>query len=260
MSGFPRAFDPSAIRAVAFDAYGTLFQNETPPDYWYARELLERQSLQADHGALERSIREAWRSASPSGLARLAGTSTEPVTNLELQLNGPLPEWRSAWEIWRRQYEIAFAEHGIAGDADDAANYLRDVLARLTAYPDAHDTLNRLDTAGHLLGLLSNADDDFLHRALSRTQLRFSVIQSSESLRIYKPHRAAFLALCAGLGCEPQQVLYAGDSPTSDVLGARNAGLRTAWVRREWSTYPNDLPPPDLEVTSLIEVAGALGA
>ncbi len=43
--------------------------------------------------------------------------------------------------------------------------------------------------------------------------------------------------------------------------GAQHAGLRTAWVcRSETTEYPDDVPRPDLEVGSLLEVAAALGA
>lgn len=162
--------------------------------------------------------------------------------------------------MWREQYESALGEHGIAGDPAEAADYLRDFLGDLDAYADAHTSVERLASKGYVLGVLSNADEDFLQRSLSRSRLRFSVIQSSESLRVYKPHRAAFLALCRRLGHEPDEVLYVGDSTTSDVAAARNAGLRTAWFRPAGATFPPDLPLPDIEVSSLTEVADALGA
>ena len=248
------------IRAVAFDAYGTLFRTETAPNYWYAREIIERQGLDADADALEQAIRDAWPLAVTAGMASLSSDQPlDPAVELDRQLNGPVPEWRSAWDIWQRQYAAAFRHQGVAGDSDDAANYLREVLARLEVYPDADATLIRLDASGLLLGLLSNADEDFLQRALSRARLGFSVIQSSESLRVYKPHRGAFLGLCSRLGCEPHEVLYAGDSATADVMGARNAGLHTVWVQREWSVWPEGLRPADLHVTTLSEIADALG-
>src|SRR5690606_7021135 len=123
-------------------------------------------------------------------------------------------------------------QHGLPGDPDASANRLRELLSNAEPYPDARETLDRLDALGLRLGLMSNADEDFLQSALSHGRLRFSVIKSSESLRAYKPHKAPFLAVCNRLHCNPGEVLYVGDSPIADVNGAANAGLRTAWVRR----------------------------
>ena len=142
-------------------------------------------------------------------------------------LNGPVPPWHSQWEIWRRQYEAAFRAGGLEGDSTRAADDVRAALSLAAPYDDAHPAVEELAGAGFTIGLLSNADEDFLQRALSRARLRFSVIQSSESLRIYKPHRAVFLAACERLGCAPAETLYVGDSPIADVGGAHNAGLRT---------------------------------
>jgi 2-haloalkanoic acid dehalogenase type II len=234
-------FDPNVLKAVAFDGYGTLFEFETAAEHWYGRELLEQWGLEADHEAFEQSVREAW-------------------SNQQALMDGTSEAWVSTWELWRRAYAAALEEHGLDADPRAAADFLRDVLSRLAAYPDARETIERLSAHGLLVGLLSNADEDFLQRCVSRARLRFSVIQSSESLRVYKPHVRAFQELCHRLGCEPREVLYAGDWPASDVAGAVNAGLRTAWVNRDGSEYPADQPPPDIEASSLSAIADAVGA
>ena len=84
------------------------------------------------------------------------------------------------------------------------------------------------------------------------------MIQSSESLRAYKPHRAIFAALCARLACAPAEVLYVGDSPNADVRGAINAGLRTAWVRRSDAPYPERVAPPDIVIDQLADLVPLL--
>jgi FMN phosphatase YigB (HAD superfamily) len=53
------------------------------------------------------------------------------------------------------------------------------------------------------------------------------------------------------------------------VAGARNAGLRTAWLHRparsdddakaEDRAYPDDLAPPDITIASLTELLDILG-
>jgi len=132
------------------------------------------------------------------------------------------------------------------------------VLAHAPAFPEAFEAVEKLASRGLLVGLMSNADEDFLQSAVSFNRLRFSVIQSSESLRVYKPHRASFSALCSRFGVEADEVLYVGDSAQTDVLGSLHAGMRAAWVHRNEDTkYPEDVPPPDLEVASLLDVVAA---
>ena len=238
---------------MAFDAYGTLFEW----DFERAvGDVLDAQGLEADHEAVAKTFRESFPRVSPWS----AHVDAEGKTDRAYMLGGPVPDWISTREMWRRQFEIAFEEHKLTGDAEAGADHLRTVLSHAPAYPDAFDTVERLAAHGLRLGLLSNADEDFLQSAVSHNRLRFSVMQSSESLRTYKPNVAAFLALCARLGCAPGEVLYVGDAPPVDVWGALHAGLRSAWVRRAESEYPEDVPRPDIEVTALAAVADALGA
>ena len=47
-----------------------------------------------------------------------------------------------------------------------------------------------------------------------------------------KPDPRIFAEACRVAGAEPADVLHLGDDPLLDVIGARRAGLRAAWVRR----------------------------
>jgi putative hydrolase of the HAD superfamily len=53
-------------------------------------------------------------------------------------------------------------------------------------------------------------------------------------------------------------MLYVGDDPHADVLGARAAGLRTAWVNRRGLPWPDVGPAAELEVASLEQLEAAL--
>jgi 2-haloalkanoic acid dehalogenase type II len=243
-------FDPTRIRAVAFDGYGTLFHFDQPEFRVEVSRLMAEQEITADHDEFFQTWQKSYRlgdvwDQSDRTDATITGWPTER------SLNGPLPPWHSQWEIWRRQYQAALDAMNLQGDATAAADRFRWALSVAPAYPEAHDTIEGLASRGLLLALLSNADEDFLQSALSRARLRFSVIQSSESLRAYKPHRAIFAALCQRLFCAPSEVLYVGDSPYADVAGARNAGLRTAWIQRNDHPYPAHIAPPDVHLTSL---------
>ena len=70
-----------------------------------------------------------------------------------------------------------------------------------------------------------------------------------------KPARQIFDAAIALAGVGPEHVLHAGDHAEMDVQGAREAGLRTAWVNRDDRQWPADLAPPDLVVRDVGELA-----
>lgn len=249
----PPPFDPSAIRAVAFDGYGTLFDFTMAHFRVEVTSLLLSQGIAVDHEAFF----EAWTKAYAQADVWVRDPA-DPRPMLDRMLAGPLPDWHSQWEIWRRQFAAALAAHEVRGDAEAAADHFRARLSETAPYPDALGTIERLHARGYALALLSNADEDFLQSATVRSRLRFSVIQSSESLRAYKPHRAVFGALCGRLGLEPGEVLYVGDSPIADVTGAHRAGLRTAWLRRTETPYPERAPRPDVHLDALAGLLEAL--
>jgi len=238
---------------VAFDAYGTLFHWDFTES---ARDVLVMQGLTVDHEAFSRAFVMAWLNVSPWSREGYLGEDGHP--DRQHMLAGPPPGWISTYEMWRRQFELAFAEFNLDGDAAAGAHYLREVLSVAPAYPDAYEAIERLAAHGFRIGLLSNADEDFVQSAVSHNRLRFSVIQSSESLHIYKPNRAAFTALCDRLGVPPEAVLYVGDSGPTDIGGAAHAGLRSAWIKRETVPYPLTDGVPDLEVMTLTEIADLL--
>jgi 2-haloalkanoic acid dehalogenase type II len=254
----PRApLDVSVIKAVAFDAYGTLFHW----DFLLAvQEVLDQQGLGGDHEQVAKTFQdEAFRKVSVWAQEGTLDETDEEDAKLRRKrlTDGPPPPWIATWETWRRQFEYTFAKYELAGDPVAGANHLRHVLSHAPSYPDAFDSIERI-AQKYLVGLMSNADEDFLQSAVSVNRLRFSVIQSSESLRIYKPNRAAFLALAERFSCQPHEVLYVGDTPGADVSGAVNAGLRAAYVRRNEAEYPKETALPDIETRSLEAIADAI--
>ena len=80
----------------------------------------------------------------------------------------------------------------------------------------------------------------------------------SETFGGKKPNRAIFHAAAAHLGIPPGEILFVGDNPTVDVLGAQAAGMKAAWLHRG-QPWPTGLAgEPDYVIGSLGEVAGIL--
>ncbi len=53
---------------------------------------------------------------------------------------------------------------------------------------------------------------------------------SSEEIAYLKPHPKSFEKLCEKLNLEPGEILYVGDTYLYDIIGAYNAGLKTAFL------------------------------
>jgi len=48
--------------------------------------------------------------------------------------------------------------------------------------------------------------------------------------------------------------MYVGDSPLTDVVGAKNAGMFAVWADLEGQAYPTGVTTPDFAITSLDQI------
>jgi 2-haloalkanoic acid dehalogenase type II len=185
-----------------------------------------------------------------------------PSAGRSRALDGPVGQFRTYREEWTEHFAICFEELGVQGDAPAAHERLRELLCHAGAFPESRRVVERIGRRMPV-AMLSNADDDFLHPTLGRNGLTFPVVISSESARAYKPHVAVFRHLTERMGMAPERVLYVGDSRLADVTGAKNAGLRAAWVNRKRNSEPSaagrSLLQPDYEVQTLDELVDVLG-
>lgn len=60
------------------------------------------------------------------------------------------------------------------------------------------------------------------------------LILGTEELGALKPSKYPFGIMAKKLGVEPENVLYVGNSVKYDVLGAKNAGMKTAYIMPLW--------------------------
>jgi HAD superfamily hydrolase (TIGR01549 family) len=121
-------------------------------------------------------------------------------------------------------------------------------------YPDA---LPALDALRHLgTAIVSNADQEHLAAWKFTLPVRFVLI--SEVVQAYKPDPRVFRHAVERLGLLPHEVLHVGDSDVDDVLGAKAAGLRVAWVNRDGRSLRPDVPAPDFEIPDLTPLPALL--
>ncbi|MBL0720101.1 HAD-IA family hydrolase [Piscinibacter sp. Jin2] len=98
---------------------------------------------------------------------------------------------------------------------------------RVELLPGVAETLDRL-AARWPLYALSNGNADLVQTGIARW---FRGSLSAREAGVAKPHPQIFQQACARLGSPPAAVLHIGDDLHADVLGARAAGLRAAWLR-----------------------------
>ncbi|MBI2935721.1 MAG: HAD-IA family hydrolase, partial [Chloroflexi bacterium] len=112
-----------------------------------------------------------------------------------------------------------------------------------------------LRAKGLTLGLISNMNqtaEDLLQRLGLSPALDFAV--TSAEVKADKPHPAIFLAALEKAGVQPSDAVHVGDQYQSDVLGARNAGIRPVMMDR----YRQAHASPDYPVVSSMPELEAL--
>jgi HAD superfamily hydrolase (TIGR01549 family) len=106
-------------------------------------------------------------------------------------------------------------------------------------YPDVPAALARI-AARFPIAALTNGNADLGRIGL---QHHFVFQLGARDHGAAKPEASIFHAACARLGCAPEQVLHVGDDPVLDVIGARRAGLHSAWINRDAARWVHPLQP-----------------
>ena len=144
-----------------------------------------------------------------------------------------------------------------AGDAPHLAEDAFDVFfaARqdVTLYDGVQDALARLAARYPLVGL-SNGNADVFRTAAGPY---FKTAVSAREFGVAKPDVRIFHAAAAELNLPAEAVLHLGDDATTDVWGAMNAGMQTAWVNTQGHAWPHPLAQP-LTVTHLADLCDHL--
>lgn len=221
----PPRDDAAPLRAVSFDAAGTLFHPVAPIGELYAR-VARRHAIAVDATALHQRFRAAFHAAPP-----LAFPGLEPTA---------LRAREKAW--WHAVVREVFA--GIAvRDFDAYFDELFAFFASAAAWradPDAAPLLRNLRAWKLRIFVVSNFDARVrgVLAALGLAELIDAITISSEAGSA-KPDPGIFrtaLAETSALGGDPlrpHEVLHIGDTAREDLPAARAAGLDVVLVGDE---------------------------
>lgn len=171
-------------------------------------------------------------------------------------------------EILRRQRRGEFTiehavdsfmrERGVSNAEHYAARYKEMCVEMVPLFvipqPGVRELLDALRRREMPAAILTNGWSPLQQHKAHRVGFTGKVLVSSD-IGAQKPHPSAFAALAGALDMPPHQIAYVGDSPESDVAGARGAGMQAIWLDAEGASYPADLRAPSAVIHNLAELA-----
>lgn len=200
------------VRAVAFDVDGTLYSNRA----FYIRTLryaAGRIRFLRSFAHIRKKIRtlypiEDFHATQAGLLAEAMGTSHDAA--------------RTRIQKW---FDVE----------------LDSVFRRLAPFPHLSDCIRQFRSAGLKLGILT---DSPLGKKLNYLGLedQWDCVVSSEEVGYLKPRPEPFRKLIECLDEPADRIVYIGNNFAYDILGAANAGLKTAYLTRR----PADVDTADI--------------
>ena len=191
------------IKAVVFDAYGTLYDIQSV--------AAVTEDVFPGYGDI---ITQVWR-----------------VKQLEYSWLRSLMRRYEDFSVVTKE-SLAYTIR-VLGLTHDAATFERimDKYLHLDLYPDALTALAGLKDKK--LAILSNGSSDMLNALVANSGLDriLDANISVDQKRVFKPAPEAYTLIEANLGTRPNEVLFVSSNPW-DACGAKAFGLNVAWIER----------------------------
>jgi 2-haloacid dehalogenase len=145
-------------------------------------------------------------------------------------------DWAYLDTLHRESLDELLERHGLNPDEDTRRRLVR-AWHRLPAWPDSVEGLTRLRDR-YVTAALSNGGFALLTNLVKAAHLPFDCVLSAELARSYKPDPSVYRTAARLLDVEPGEVLMVA-AHGWDLAGAREAGLRTAFVERPAEKGPD---------------------
>lgn len=145
-------------------------------------------------------------------------------------------------------------------DVEEAVEHVMAGFAELGVHPDVPEGLQVLADQGIRLTTLSNGSAEVAEKLLEGAGVRHLLerLLSVEDAGTWKPSARSYEHALTVCGVDAGDAMLVAVHPW-DIDGAARAGLRTAWVDRSGGRYPSYFTPPELTVTSLVELSALFG-
>ena len=212
----------SKVKAVIFDAYGTLF------DVNSAAEKCKNQ------------IGDKW-----EGFANYWRT-----TQLEYTwLRSLMKRHKDFWKITEDSLDKSMKAFNINQNMKEE---LLSLYKKLSTFPEVNDTLKQLKNKNLKLAILSNGSPDLLDELVNSNNLIeiFDDLFSIEEVKIYKPDNKVYEIPIHRYKIKPEEIVFLS-SNTWDVSGGGNYGYQSVWVNRNNNIFDNLDYKPKHEIKNL---------
>ncbi|HEV2950261.1 MAG TPA: HAD-IA family hydrolase [Gemmataceae bacterium] len=207
------------VRAVIFDAVGTLIFPDPPAPVVYAQ-VGARYGSKLDADSIRPRFEIAFRDEDE--VDRRQG-------------------WRTSEERERQRWRhiVARVLNDVA-DREACFQALFDHFSEPEAWrcdPSALPVLSALADSGVMVGLASNYDSRLRSVLAGKPDLApLRTVCISSEIGWRKPFRKFFDAVCRSVGMLPANILFVGDDFENDMEGALEAGMRGVWLEPEDSS------------------------
>ena len=158
-------------------------------------------------------------------------------------------------EIGHRAVAHVMNRAGIKHTMDE----VRDLVAaieRLRCFPEVPAALTALQTRFKLV-VLSNGDPDMLETAKQYHGFPFDRVISVAEANSFKPHVATYTKAAELIGLPMDQILFVANHEF-DCVGAKSAGMRTAFIDRRERPFGAGPHQPDIIVRTMTHLAELL--
>jgi 2-haloacid dehalogenase len=192
-----------SIKAVVFDAYGTLYDIQSV--------AAVTEEAFPGYGEI---ITQVWR-----------------IKQLEYTwLRSLMRRYQDFAVVTRESLAYTLRSLGLKYD-EGVFERIMDKYLHLDLYPDAMATLSAL--RGSKLAILSNGSPDMLNTLVKNSGLDrvLDATISVDAKKIFKPSPDAYTLIESTLRIPPSEVLFISSNPW-DACGAKAFGLNVAWIER----------------------------
>ena len=197
------------IKAIIFDAYGTLFDVNSAAE-----------KCKDKIGSKWESFSNYWR-----------------TTQLEYTwLRSLMKRHKDFWKITEDSLDKSIKVFDIN---PDMKSELLDLYKILSPYPEVKETLKLLKEKNYKLSILSNGTPSLLKGLVSRNNIEvFDDIFSVEEVGIFKPDSKVYDIPVKKYEIEKNEVAFLSAN-TWDVSGGGNYGFNAIWVNRNNTIFDN---------------------
>ena len=210
------------IKAIIFDAYGTLFDVNSAAE-----------KCKSKIGDKWESFANYWRK-----------------TQLEYTwLRSLMGRHKDFWQITEDSLDKSMQAFNIN---KAMKNELLDLYKILSPYPEVKETLEKLKEKRYKLAILSNGTPALLNELVKSNGLQnlFDDIFSIEEVKIYKPSSKVYDMPVKKYSIKNEEVAFLSAN-TWDVSGGGNYGYKSIWVNRNNSIFDKLDHVPKYQIENL---------